>query len=224
MDKQKQRYLSTIDIFRDLTPDEVEKIDQSVTMSTCKPGRIFYSPEEEGEVLFLLKMGEVQLYRLSPEGKKLVVATLTKGSIFGEMSIIGQGLHNLFAEATRECVLCVMSRVDVERLLMEKPKVAMRFMESMAHRLQDAESRLEDIAFKSILARLAGPLLRRAEAHDGELILEGYTHQDLAEQLGTYRETITQTLNELKTQGVIDIGRKRILVLDPHALEAFVQP
>jgi len=224
MDKQKQRYLSTIDIFRDLTPDEVEKIDQSVTMSTCKPGRIFYSPEEEGEVLFLLKMGEVQLYRLSPEGKKLVVATLTKGSIFGEMSIIGQGLHNLFAEATRECVLCVMSRVDVERLLMEKPKVAMRFMESMAHRLQDAESRLEDIAFKSILARLAGLLLRRAEAHDGELILEGYTHQDLAEQLGTYRETITQTLNELKTQGVIDIGRKRILVLDPHALEAFVQP
>lgn len=216
---QKQRYLSTIEIFQDLTPKEVERIDQAVTMSTCRPGRIFYSPEETGEVLFLLKKGRVQLYRLSPEGKKLVVATLEKGAMFGEMSIIGQGMHNLYAEATSECLLCVMSRVDVERLLMEKPNVAIRFMEAMANRLQDAEAQLEDLAFKSIPARLAGLLLTHAKEEQGELLLSGYTHQDLAEMLGTYRETITQTLNDLKAQGAIEIGRKKIRILDRNQLE-----
>jgi len=219
MVSQKQRYLSTIEIFQDLTPVEVEKIDQAVTMTTCRPGRIFYTPEEPGEVLFLLKQGEVQLYRLSPEGKKLVVATLGKGAIFGEMSIIGQGMHNLYAEATGECVLCVMSRVDVERLLMDKPGVAIRFMEAMATRLQQAETQLEAIAFRSIPSRLAQLLLDRSEQRDGEWVLLGYTHQNLAELLGTYRETVTQTLNEFKAQGTIAIGRKQITILDRSALE-----
>ncbi|MBN2556146.1 MAG: Crp/Fnr family transcriptional regulator [Anaerolineales bacterium] len=219
MDERKLHYLSTIDIFQDLSRKEVEQIDQAVTMSTCRPGRIFYSPEEAGEVLFLLKQGTVHLYRLSPEGKKLVVATLGKGAIFGEMSLIGQGMHNLFAESISDCVLCVMSRVDVERLIREKPQVAMRFMESMAARLQEAETQLEDLAFKSIPARLAALLLRRAVEDEGDEILTGYTHQDLAELLGTYRETITQTLNELKSQGVISIGRKRIQILNRAALE-----
>ena len=62
-------------------------MDRATTMSTCEPGRVFYGPDEKGEVLFLLKKGRVQLYRLSPEGKKLVVAVLDEGAIFGEMSL-----------------------------------------------------------------------------------------------------------------------------------------
>jgi len=220
MDEQKRQYLSTIEIFQDLTTGEVEKIDQSVTMTTCRPGKIFYTPEETGEVLFLLKKGTVQLYRLSPEGRKLVVATLGKGSMFGEMSLIGQGMHNLFAEAVTDCLLCVMSRVDLERLIQEKPRVGLRFMESMATRLQNAESQLEDLAFKSISARLADILLQRAEQKENQLALTGYTHQDLAELLGTYRETITLTLNELKADGIIAIGRKHITILNREALES----
>jgi CRP-like cAMP-binding protein len=106
-------------------------------------------PEESGEVLFLLKKGRVQLYRLSPGGKKLVVATLGPGAIFGEMSLVGQGMHNTFAEAVDDCMLCVMSRADVERLMREKPEVAFRFAEALGDRLSQVEERLEEIAFKS---------------------------------------------------------------------------
>ena len=81
MDTQKLEYLSMVDIFQDLSPDEVANIDQMTTMSTCKAGRIFYMPDETGEVLFLLKKGRVQLYRISPDGKKLVVATLGPGAV-----------------------------------------------------------------------------------------------------------------------------------------------
>jgi CRP-like cAMP-binding protein len=218
MEDFKLRSLSQIEIFQDLSQREVEEIDRSTTMTTCEPGRVFYAPDETGEVLFLLKKGRVQLYRLSPEGKKLVVATLESGSIFGEMSIVGQGMHNTFAESIEECTLCVMSRVDIERILMEKPRVALRFMESMAHRLQETESQLEDLAFKGIPSRLAGLLLKLSSAPDQSLI-EGFSHQDFAEMLGTYRETITQILNEFKGQGWIVIGRKRIEILDRDALE-----
>ena len=218
MEAQKLSYLSHIQVFRDLSPMELAQMDQQLTMSSCHPGKIFYMPEDSGEVLFLLKKGQVQIYRMSPSGKKLVVATLGPGTIFGEMSIVGQGMHNTFAEAVEECLLCVMSRADVERLLREKPDVAFRFLEAMGDRVSTLEAHLEDIAFKSIPARLAGLLLRLTDEQNSS-VMRGHTHQDLSEMLGTYRETITQTLNEFKASGLIDIGRKRITLKNRAKLE-----
>lgn len=222
LQEQKLNYLSTIEIFRDLSLAELAEMDRQITMSGCEPGKIFYMPEESGEVLFLLKKGRVQLYRLSSGGKKLVVATLGPGAIFGEMSLVGQGMHNTFAEALDECMLCVMSRADVERLMRERPEVAFRFVEAMGERLTETEKQLEDLAFKSIPARLASLLLRLAGEQETDRVL-GYTHQDLAEMLGTYRETITQTLNEFKSDNLIEIGRKRVTIVDGDRLEALAE-
>lgn len=219
--KQKINYLRMVDIFQDLSKAEMAEMDRTTTMSTCKKGKLFYQPQDTTEVLFILKKGRVQLYRISPEGKKLVVATIGAGTIFGEMTIVGQGMQNTFAEATTDCLLCVMSRYDVERLILSKPAVALRMMHVMADRLSQAEAQLEDMAFKSIPTRLAAHLLRLREEHGNKI--SGFTHQDLAEAVGTYRETATQTLNEFKAADLIAIGRKRIDILNPEGLEMIAQ-
>lgn len=211
----KLHYLSSIVLFRDLSQAELAQMDRQFTMTTCRSGKIFYTPEESGQALFLLKKGRVQLYRLSPEGKKLVVGTLGPGAVFGEMSLVGQGMHNTFAEAVDSCVLCVMSRADVERLLQEKPSVAFRLLETMSDRLGRLERRLEEFAFKSVPARLAGLLLRLAGSQED---VQGYTHQQLADMLGTHRETVTLTLNEFRSAGYIEIGRKQLTICDRQAL------
>ncbi len=91
-------------------------------------------------------------------------------------------------------------------------------MEALGSRVTGLEERLEEIAFKSIPARLASLLLRLADEQGGDEV-KGYTHQDLAEMLGTYRETITQTLNDFKGEELLEIGRKHIRLLDPDDLE-----
>jgi len=212
-------YLQMVDIFQDLTEAEMEEIDRATTLSSTRRGRIFYMPEDTSEVLFLLKQGRVQLYRISPDGKKLVIDTIGPGSVFGEMALIGQGMHNTFAEAVEPSVLYIMSREDVERLLVTKPMVAVRIFEVLGRRLKEAESRLEEIAFKGIPARLASLLLQLAD-EQGDDTIGGLTHQDLGEQIGTYRETTTQTLNTFKAEGLIEIGRKRIAILDREGLRA----
>ena len=211
-------YLQMVDIFQDLTPAEMGEIDRATTLTTCRRGKILYMPEDTSEVLFFLQEGRIQLYRISPDGKKLVIATIGPGAIFGEMTLIGQGMHNTFAEAIEDCVLYVMSREDVERLLVTKPKVALRIFENLGRRLKEAEARVEEIAFKGIPARLASLLLHLADEGDGRTV-SGLTHQDLGEQIGTYRETTTQTLNVFKAEGLIEIGRKRITILDREGLE-----
>jgi len=211
-----------VDIFQDLSDAEIEEIDRATTMSSCRRGKILYMPEDTSEVLFLLKQGRIQLYRISPDGKKLVIGTVGPGAIFGEMALIGQGMHNTFAEASEDSVLCVMGRSDVERLLVTKPKVALRIFESLGRRLKEAEARLEEIAFKGIPARLASLLLQLADEQGSDTIT-GFTHQDLGEQIGTYRETTTQTLNTFKSAGLIDIGRKRITIQDREGLRRIAE-
>ncbi len=219
---EKLGYLSDVDLFRDLSERDMVELDRITTITSVPRGRVFYQPEDVSEVLFMVKDGRVQLYRISPEGKKLVIATLGPGTLFGEMALLGQQMHNAFAEALDDCLILVMSRADLERLILNKPEVGLRILETTGKRLRDAEKRLEDMAFKGIPARLASLLLRLSEERNANEIT-GLTHQDLAETIGTYRETATQVLNDMKGQGLIEIGRKRILILDPDRLRALAE-
>ncbi|MDQ1301975.1 MAG: family transcriptional regulator, cyclic receptor protein [Chloroflexota bacterium] len=214
---EKRDYLQDSELFRDLSPRDMAELERVTTLTAVPRGRVFYRPEDPGERLFLLRAGRVQLYRISPEGKKLVIATLGAGALFGEMALLGQQMHSAFAEAMEDCSIMVMSRADLERLMLNDATIGRRILALTRKRLSDAEARLEDMAFKGIPARLASLLLRLA-ADQGSASISGLTHQDLAETIGTYRETATQVLNDLKTAGLIEIGRKRITILDTDRL------
>ena len=216
----KVAYLSETDLFQDLAARDLDELERSTAMSNCNRGRVFFTPGETGEVLFILKSGRVNLYRMTPEGKKLVIATIEPGTVFGEMSLIGQGMFDSFAEAAEDCTLCVMSRVDVERLLRDHPAVSVRLLELLARRLQETQERLADVAYKSVPARIAATLLRLSS--DGEAPVH-LSHQDIAEMVGTYRETATRILNELRAEGMIELKRMRIVVLDADALDAVAE-
>jgi CRP/FNR family transcriptional regulator, cyclic AMP receptor protein len=208
-------YLSTMELFRDFSPEEMKEIDNATFMQTCKAGRVFYTPGQTGEVLFILKKGAVQIYRMSTEGRKLVIAQLQPFTFFGEMSCIGQGMYDSFAEATEDSLICTMSRTDVDRLILTKPQVIRRILEAVGKRMVEVERLLEEVAFKGLIPRIASLLLKEADGDE----IKGLSHQDIAERLGVYRESTTLALNELKTAGIIDIGRKRITIIDRKRLE-----
>ncbi|MBZ0276552.1 MAG: Crp/Fnr family transcriptional regulator [Anaerolineae bacterium] len=215
--------LEKVEIFQDLSHIEVESIGQQATMMNVQQGHIFYMPDDPGEVLFTLKKGRVQLYRISPDGRKLVIAILRPGAVFGQMVLVGQRMHQTFAQALDDCLVCAMNREEVERLLVEKPSVSFRLLDVLGRRLHEAEQRLEDFAFKRIPARLARLLLRLNDEYEYQGQLEGYTHQYLADMLGTYRETITQTLNDFQNRELIRLGRKSITILNESGLENAAQ-
>ncbi len=223
----KQAYLSSVDILCDLAPDEIELLGERAPMQWVKTGAVFFSPEQSAEVLFILKKGRVRLYHLSPDGKALTTAVLEAGTIFGEMALLGQDLHESYAESMEPCLLCLMSREDVKTLLLGDPRIAVRIAETLGRRLISTERRLSDFAFKSIPQRLASLLLRLSAPPKGWLFRGNgqpevaYTHEALAEMTGTYRETITKILNEFRAYGWIELRRKRIIICDAASLSAF---
>ncbi len=214
----KLNYLETIDAFQDLSLDEVRAVNDQTRLVHYPSGHLFYMPDDPGEVLFILKEGRVQLYRTSIDGRKLVVAELRPGAIFGQMMLVGQRMHKTFAQALDDCVICVWDRAHVERLLVEKPQFALRLLEAVGQRLIQAEEGLVEATFKRMPSRLAGLLLRMQQANNGSSFIKGYTHQYFADMLGTYRETATQILNDFRQKGFIQIRRKSIRILDKEGL------
>lgn len=219
---QKYTYLLTMDIFRDLGRDVIEQLVQQTQMRTCLKGQVLYAQEDQAETLFLLKRGRVQLYRLTPSGKRLELATIPPGTFFGEMPLLGTSLRHAYAEAAEESLICVMSRADVERLIREQPQVALRMIEAMGQRLALCEARLEELAYRSVPARIAAVLLRLArEQHrrdpTGTKTIP-ITHQEIGEMVGSLRETVTSVLGEFQRAGLVQLQRGQIRVGDQEGL------
>ena len=212
--------ISKLDIFADLLPHEVSEIDHSSATVRIRKGGVIYTPEERRETLFLIKEGRVQLYRISIEGRKLVLAMLGPDMFFGEMPLFGQAMEDSIAQAVDDTTLCTLGRAEVERILLTYPRIGLRLIQVLNERLQEAETRLHESAFMTMPARTAALLLRLAEDSDE---IQGLTHQDLADMLGVYRETVTATLDKLKQEKLLEIGRKRISLTNRSALEDLIQ-
>jgi CRP/FNR family transcriptional regulator len=188
-------------------------------MTTVRKGCIIYHQEDTAEGLFLLKQGRVRLSRISLTGKRLELAVLEPGTFFGEMPLLGEQMRSTEAEAIEDCTLCVMSQADIEQLVLRKPQVALRMLAVLGRRLADCEAHLEALAYRSVPARLAAALLRLGRSGT----IEGITHQDLGDIVGAYRETITKVLDEWQAAGYVELGRRRIRILNRDGLSALLE-
>lgn len=213
------------DIFRDLSDEQRAQIERHITYTTYPAGHIFYAPEDYGDRLLILRRGRVRIYKLSPEGRTLTLLVLHPNAIFGEMMLVEEWVQDSFAEAMSECEVGALGRTDLRHVLATYPPVALRFMEVMSQRLRALERKLADVAFKSVPQRLATVLLNLAAlepdrpAQSLPPTVVRYTHQQLAEMIGSYRETVTKAIGEFREAGLIRVEEDAIHLTDLEKLQ-----
>lgn len=224
MMEQEIHWVQAGDVFRGLETQQRAQIEQLISYHHYPAGQMFHSPDEYGEQLFILREGRVRLYKLSTEGRALTLNVLEPITIFGEMTLVGQWLHDSFAEAMTECTIGIINRDDLRAILHKYPQISLSFMELMGQRLRETENKLTDIAFKSVPQRLATVLLnlaREAGPHEAGSMpsVMRYTHQQLAEMIGSYRETVTKAMGEFRDTGLIRIDDDAIQLSNIETLQ-----
>jgi CRP-like cAMP-binding protein len=222
----KATFLAHNPLFKDLSAQEREDLEHAITLLPCPAGRILYHPGELATSLFFLQSGRIQLYHLSTDGRKLVTATFTADACFGELPLFHQSQHHSFAEAIEESTLYFISRHDIEHLLLQHSSLAFAFLHLLSQRFLQLETQLINTTFKSTSARLAALLLELArpdEKASSHLEVVGLSHEELAERLGVYRETVSTALRDLKGVGAISLGRKKIILQEPTRLAAIAE-
>ncbi|MBI4320843.1 MAG: Crp/Fnr family transcriptional regulator [Chloroflexi bacterium] len=214
-------HLHRIDVFGGLSREEIGPLFKGVQEREYPSGAFLYSPGDSGERLFVLKTGRVDIYRLTPTGKRLIVRRLAAGTIFGEMGLLGQSLQGCFAEATEQCLVCIATREHLLGVLRQHPEVALRILEVVGNHLRQTEDRLEQALFSPVQQRLANFLLTNMDSSSGTVA--GYTHEEIGDTIGALRPTVTETLCLLRDQGLVAVERKRIRVTNRDKLQEIAQ-
>jgi CRP-like cAMP-binding protein len=208
--------LGEVDLFHDLHPDDLRTLLSSVTTRSSAPGLIVFTPRDNGKLLYLLQDGTVHIYCLSTTGRKLVIGEFGAGTIFGTLALVGQGLYGVYAETLTPCTFCLLRVADVAQIAQRDPRLAWRLFQTTGEGLRRAMTQIETISFKTIRARLACMLADLCEARGP--VIDGFTHQELAERVGAYRETVSALLSEFERAGALAVQLHRIHVLQPDAL------
>lgn len=203
----------------DLTGPENEKaqtfISQSLPKRSFKKGEIIRPPAQKGPSLSLVISGSVNLSRTAASGTEFDIKTVEAGTLFGDVPSLGQAMFGARATAAETTKIAFVSESDFDRLCAISPAIALNALKRVGPRLAEAERKHEQSQFQPVTSRIAALFLKLAN-QDNQVV--GYTHQEMAETLGCYRETVTNAIAELKQDKLVKVGRKRITLVDPDAL------
>ncbi len=212
--------LNNVNLFRHLTPDEMGTLHRWVKTIRYRKGETIFFPGDPSDFVYFLHHGRVKLSYLDDSGKRFTATICKQGELFGEMALLGEQRRRLIAEALEDIALCIVSSRDMIEFMSEYPDLTLRITKQLGTRMASLENRLEDMVFKDVPTRLARLLLRLSEEHgeeteDGCVLLNTrLTHRDLADLIGSTRETTTATLSRFAKQGLVRKRSQQLLLCD----------
>ena len=216
-------YLKTINVFSGLSWGEMRELKRITKMVSYKKNETIYLPGDSSETVFLLKKGRVKISRLSEDGREATLAILEPGEIFGELEALQTIPRESMVQALEPVMVCEIRGEDFFRYLHQYPEVGGRVIKWFGGRLSQIETRVSDLVFKSASARLAQLLLDLSHSmgvkENGSIRLQSrLTHQNLANLIGTSRETVSTLISKFVHHGLIAQHNRYILILDEDRL------
>lgn len=220
-------YLKHIRLFDGLTPAELQEMERITRMQTVKKRQPLYLPGDPSSNVYLLKQGRVKIASTAPSGKEVTFEILEPGEIFGELEVLEETPRQTAAEALDDTLLCVIRREDFDRYLRTHPDLSVKLTKLIGFRLRKIQSRVEDLVFRDVPARLAHLLLELGKTDGvpegtGIRLCVKLTHQEMANLIGCSRETVSTTLGQFREQGLLRMEGRSIAILNPEHLARFV--
>lgn len=217
-DMKQLHELQTIPVFASLDEKTLLDLYQRTRRYRFRPGTDILLEGEQPPGLFVMLQGRVRLSCTATDGREQVLDMVKAGDIFNLVPLFdGQPNYtNARAMSPVECL--VLPRNDLLALLRDHPDLALALLSELAGQLRELVALVEDLAFRSVRARLARQLL--AEAAEGHADL---THQELAERAGTVREMVGRVLRRLAEEGLVRLERGRVIVLNADGLRTVME-
>lgn len=219
-------HIHDCDLLAGLTPDEAREIRSASRCREYAPGETIFAPDPQPASVYLLERGLVRMYRLAESGSELVLGYIVRGEVFGELSAIGDRPRESFAEALHASFVWRIPRDVFQRVVGRRADLVIRVTCQIAERFKQIESRIENLVFRDVRARLASLLLELAgdfgeRAADGSVRIElPLTQAELGKLIGATRQTVNQAIGELEAAGLVGRRRGALTLLKPDALRS----
>ncbi len=221
--------IKAVPLFSELNDSEIVAIATLVSTHKYPKKTIIVQEGDNDDPMFIILNGSVKISSYAADGREVVLSLLTKGSFFGEMSLLDANPRSATAITMEDTELGRIRRADFERLMTQMPQLTRKLLAEMVSRLRRTSSVLERVSTMDVPQRLYNYLRDYCQRFgspnsSGWISVKLPTHQLVADQLSTSRETISRAISALKKEGIISPlqGRGQVRI-DMHGLDTLLQ-
>jgi CRP/FNR family transcriptional regulator/CRP/FNR family cyclic AMP-dependent transcriptional regulator len=170
-----------------------------------------------GDYMYVIREGRVKVTKASDDGREKIMNFLEKGSFFGDMALLTGEVRSASVKTLEPTRLLALSRRDFIDILRQSPDLALAVIEELTNRLRETNEQASSLSFQGVKERTRGLFERIAQpdpARGHRRMTPALTHQQIADMIGTSRETVTRAVKQLKEEGWLDQAGKRYVIPD----------
>ena len=211
-----------VPLFSTLTDEEFSSLQHIFILRSYRRNQVIFMEEETGTYMYLVLAGKVKVAKSSSAGRETILAIHKAGDFFGEMSLLDGKTAPATVSAMEDSKIISVSGSDFHKYLMHNEKVLLQIIDVLCARLRQVWQ-TQSLSSSKADARIRMGIYELAKRHGiqdahGTIIDLKITHQELAEMVGTSRETVTRVIARLREEGIIEVDQRRMTLLDPKAL------
>jgi CRP/FNR family transcriptional regulator, nitrogen oxide reductase regulator len=214
--------LRRVVVFQNATDDDLRLILENSVPRSIEDGEYFFLQGDPADHLYVLKEGQVKLLQSNPAGQQISLRIIYPWQMFGALGAVrDQASYPASAQALEDASALAIKGVFLRAMMETRPYLSFDLMKLMTSYIQEMQSRYRELATERVAQRIARALLRLT-AQSGQRAEDGieleFSRQDLAEMSGSTLYTVSRVLSDWDRQGLLDTGRERIRILQPHDL------
>jgi CRP/FNR family transcriptional regulator/CRP/FNR family cyclic AMP-dependent transcriptional regulator len=206
--------LRAIPLFSNVTDEDLEQVASHLIERRFPRNTTIVEEGLAGDYMYVIREGRVKVTKLSEDGREKILEFLDAGSFFGEMALLDRAPRIASVKTLKPVKLLALSRTDFLNLLRKSPDLALSVIQELCKRLRTVDDQASALSFQRVKDRTKGLLQRLArDPHEeGGRVTPPLTHQQMADMIGTSRETVTRVVKDLKQEGWLLQEAKRYRV------------
>lgn len=219
-----KKVLSQFSLFQGLNDVEMDKIVEISISREWKKGSHVFMQDDPLENVYFISSGRIKIYKCDIYGREQIVAIAKKGDMFPHVGFFRKGGYPAFSEVLVHSILVVVPIDQFEKVLIENPELCIKVFKVLGEKIVDLQERLESQILNNTYEQIIKLLVRLARIHgkkleDGVFLLKAeFTNKDLANMIGTTRETVSRTLTKLKKETLIKTDKDGNIIIEPNRL------
>jgi CRP/FNR family transcriptional regulator/CRP/FNR family cyclic AMP-dependent transcriptional regulator len=207
--------LRAIPLFAQVSDEDLASIASLLIERRLPKNKTVVEEGTPGDYMYVIREGRVKVTKLSGDGREKILEMLEAGAFFGEMSLLDSAPRSASVKALTDVRVLALSRKDFLNVLRRSPDLALAVITELTSRLRQQDEQASSLSFQRVKERTQGLLVRLARDDvgvPGRLATPALTHQQIADMIGTSRETVTRAVKGLKQEGWLTQEGKRYLV------------
>jgi len=223
----RRRLLGSVSIFSSLDEKDLDLLLQATTTKSLEPKEVLFRKGDAGNQLYGILSGSLKVMATGSDGKDVMFTLMGPGEVIGEIPLLDGGERSASAVAVEATELLTLHRRELIPFLENHPRAAIGLAGVLAARVRRLSERTEDRQTMPLPGRIAKRLIELSERYGKHPIVGGpvevrLPQQDLADLVGTSRESVNKQLRAWENQGIVEIGRGRVVLKRLEALEAVI--